>query len=176
MSRLRTAVSASSLGLTSAAAISGAFGQEIAAHVINNQTLETVTVTDQRLTLGLVPYNILDTPQSVNVIPAQVLQEQGATSLTDALKNVPGITLNAGEGGTHGDLVNLRGFSVSDDYFLDGLRDTGLYTRDVFDYDSVEVLKGPTSTLFGRGTTGGAINQVTKTPELRPIDNFSITG
>jgi catecholate siderophore receptor len=176
MSRLRTGLCASSLGLTSAAAISAAFGQEIAANVINNQTLETVTVTDQRLTLGLVPGKILDTPQSVNVIPAQVLQEQGATTLTEALKNVPGITLNAGEGGTHGDLVNLRGFSVSDDYFLDGLRDTGLYTRDAFDYDSVEVLKGPSSTLFGRGTTGGAINQVTKSPELYPIDNFSVTG
>ena len=135
MSRLRTGLSASSLGLTSAAAMSAAFGQEVAANVINNQTVETVTVTDQRLTLGLLPDKILDTPQSVNVIPAQVLQEQGATTLTEALKNVPGITLNAGEGGTHGDLVNLRGFSVSDDYFLDGLRDTGLYTRDAFDYE-----------------------------------------
>ena len=176
MSLTRTGLYASSLGLSSAAAISAAFGQEVAANVINNQTLETVTVTDQRLTLGLLPGKILDTPQSVNVIPAQVLQEQGATTLTEALKNVPGITLNAGEGGTHGDLVNLRGFSVSDDYFLDGLRDTGLYTRDAFDYDSVEVLKGPSSTLFGRGTTGGAINQVTKSPELYPIDNFSVTG
>ena len=176
MSLTRTALCASSLGLTAAAAMSAAFGQEVAANVINNQTLETVTVTEQRLTLGLLPGKILDTPQSVNVIPAQVLQEQGATTLTEALKNVPGITLNAGEGGTHGDLVNLRGFSVSDDYFLDGLRDTGLYTRDAFDYDSVEVLKGPSSTLFGRGSTGGAINQVTKSPELYPIDNFSVTG
>src|ERR1700761_1294273 len=176
MTRLRTGLCASSLGLTSVAAISAAFGQEVAANTGNNQSLETVTVTDQRLTLGLVPDTLINTPQSINVVPAAVIQEQGGNSLADALKNVPGITLNSGEGGTHGDLINLRGFSVSDDYFLDGLRDTGLYTRDVFDYDSVEVLKGPTSTLFGRGTTGGAINQVTKTPELRPIDNFSITG
>ena len=67
------------------------------------------------------------------MIPAQVIKEQGVTNLQDALKNVPGITLNAGEGGTHGDLVNLRGFSAGDDYFLDGLRDTGLYNRDTFD-------------------------------------------
>ncbi len=173
MSRTRSVLCASSLGLTSAAAVSAAFGQEVAA---NDTQPETVTVTSQKLTIALLPDTILDTPQSVNVIPAQVIQEQGVSTLTDALKNVPGITLNAGEGGTHGDLVNLRGFSVSDDYFLDGLRDTGLYTRDAFDYDSVEVLKGPSSTLFGRGTTGGAINQVTKSPELYPIDNFALTG
>lgn len=174
MPRTRSVLCASSLGLTSAAAISAAFGQEMAAN--DPQQPETVTVTSQKLTIALLPDTILDTPQSVNVIPAQVIQEQGVSTLTDALKNVPGITLNAGEGGTHGDLVNLRGFSVSDDYFLDGLRDTGLYTRDAFDYESIEILKGPSSTLFGRGTTGGAINQVTKSPELYPIDNFSLTG
>ena len=73
------------------------------------------------------------------MVPPQVIKEQGVTSLQDALKNVPGITLNAGEGGTHGDLVNLRGFPAGDDYFLDGLRDTGLYNRDTFDLDSIEV-------------------------------------
>src|SRR6202000_3044479 len=119
---------------------------------------------------------ILDTPQSINVIPAGVIKEQGVSNLADALKNVPGITLNAGEGGTHGDLINLRGFSAGDDYFMDGLRDTGLYDRDVFDYESVEVLKGPASTLFGRGSTGGVINQVLKAPELFPIADFSVTG
>src|SRR6202044_2804324 len=87
-----------------------------------------------------------------------------------------GITLNAGEGGTHGDLVNLRVFSAGDDYFLDGLRDTGLYNRDVFDTESLEVLKGPASTLFGRGTTGGVINQVSKAPELYPVEDFTLTG
>ena len=94
------------------------------------RTLETVTVTDQRLTIDLLPEKILDTPQSINVVPAEVIRQQGVNNLQDALKNVPGITLNAGEGGTHGDLVNLRGFSAGDDYFMDGLRDTGLYDRD----------------------------------------------
>lgn len=173
MSRLRTGLCASSLGLSSAAAISAAFGQEVA---VNVDQPETVTVTEQRLTITQIPEKILDTPQSIDVIPSQVIKEQGVGNLQDALKNVPGITLNAGEGGTHGDLVNLRGFSAGDDYFMDGLRDTGLYDRDTFDVESLEVLKGPSSTLFGRGTTGGAINQVTKSPELYPIDDFSLTG
>ncbi len=173
----RTALGVSSAGLTSAAAISAAFSQQIAANgQANDQSPETVVVTGQRTSFDLLPNTILNTPQTIDVVPAKVIQEQGVNNLEDALKNVPGITLNAGEGGTHGDLVNLRGFSVSDDYFLDGLRDTGLYTRDAFDYESVEVLKGPSSTLFGRGTTGGAINQVTKSPQLYPINDFSLTG
>jgi len=110
------------------------------------------------------------------VVPAQVIKEQGVTSLQDALKNVPGITLNAGEGGTHGDLVNLRGFPINDDYFLDGLRDTGLYNRDVFDVESIEVYKGPASTLFGRGSTGGVVNQVSKSPELTDFARGSFVG
>src|SRR6185312_10066961 len=140
----RAALGVSSASLTSAAAISAAFGQQVAA---SDQRIETVTVTDQRLTVSLLPEKLLDTPQSVNVIPAQVIKEQGVANLQDALKNVPGITLNAGEGGTHGDLVNLRGFSAGDDYFIDGLRDSGLYNRDTFDVESLEVYKGPASTL-----------------------------
>ena len=67
-------------------------------------------------------------------------------------------------------------FPAGDDYFLDGLRDTGLYSRDTFDYQVLEVYKGPASTLFGRGTTGGVINQVSKTPQLYPIMDFALTG
>ena len=165
---MKTAILAlSGAGLTATAAL---------AQTTNDQGLETVVVTDTRLDLDLLPGKILDTPASIDVVPAEVIKEQGVTSLQEALKNVPGITLNAGEGGTHGDLVNLRGFSAGDDYFLDGLRDTGLYNRDSFDYDSLEVLKGPASTLFGRGTTGGAINQVSKSPQLHPTEEFALTG
>ncbi len=139
-----------------------------AAH-IDPKDLQTVVVTAQRLTLDTLPQKILDAPQSINLVTTELLQQQVGTSLADALKNVPGITLNAGEGGTHGDLVNIRGFSAGDDYFMDGLRDTGIYDRDAFDYESVEVYKGPASTLFGRGSTGGVINQVLKTPQLAPI-------
>jgi catecholate siderophore receptor len=171
---VRTAVGVSSASLASAAAISAAFGQQLATN--DDTSVETVVVTGQKTSLGLLPNTILNTPQTIDVVPAKLIQEQGVNNLEDAIKNVPGITLNSGEGGTHGDLVNLRGFSVSDDYFLDGLRDTGLYTRDTFDYESVEVLKGPSSTLFGRGTTGGAINQVTKSPELFSIQDYALTG
>ena len=120
--------------------------------------------------------SLQDTPQAVNVIPEQVLRDQGVDTLQDALKNVPGITLNAGEGGTHGDNINLRGFSASDDFFLDGLRDTGFYTRDSFDLEGVEVYKGPASTLFGRGSTGGVVNQVSKAPQLTNFARTSVVG
>ena len=172
----RAATGASTIGLTSAAAISAAFGQTVAANTDQAIGTENVVVTDRKAAYDLLPDKILNTPQSINIVSAQVIKEQGVTSLQDALKNVPGITLNAGEGGTHGDLVNLRGFPVNDDYFLDGLRDTGLYNRDVFNVESIEVYKGPASTLFGRGTTGGVINQVTKSPELYPVDDFTLTG
>src|SRR6202000_2494836 len=66
--------------------------------------------------------------------------------------------------------------SAGDDYFMDGLRDTGLYDRDTFDYEGIEVYKGPASTLFGRGSTGGVINQVLKNPQLFPIMDFSVQG
>jgi catecholate siderophore receptor len=163
-------------GLASSLAAPSAFADDTdQAKKDKHDAIETVVVTAKHSTLDALPEKILNTPQSINVVPAEVLRQQGAASLADALRNVPGVTLNAGEGGTHGDLVNLRGFSSGDDYFLDGLRDTGLYDRDVFDFDSVEVYKGPASTLFGRGSTGGVVNQVTKAPELYPIEDAILT-
>jgi catecholate siderophore receptor len=112
---------------------------------------------------------VLDAPQSISVINVKTLQGQAVTNLQDALRNVPGITLNAGEGNARGDTVNLRGFPAFNDFFLDGIRDAGLYTRDSFDLETLEVLKGPSAILFGRGSTGGVINQVTKSPTLTPV-------
>lgn len=106
------------------------------------------------------------TPQSITVVTNQLMASQADNRLEDALKNVPGITLNAGEGAARGDTVNLRGFSAFNDFFLDGIRDAAVYTRDSFDLESVEVVKGPSAILFGRGSTGGAINQVSKAPLL----------
>lgn len=110
---------------------------------------------------------VRDIPQTVTVIDRKVLDAQAAASLKDSLRNVPGITLGAGEGGVIGDNINLRGFSARTDVYLDGMRDRGQYTRDTFSLQAVEVLKGPSSMLFGRGSTGGVINQVSKKPELR---------
>jgi catecholate siderophore receptor len=168
----RKALSLTGLGVGSLAAASGALGQ---AANDDGGAIETVLVTGQRSSLDTLTEKILDEPQSINVVPAEVIRQQGVASLQDALKNVPGITLNAGEGGSHGDAVNLRGFSAGDDFFLDGERDTGLYTRDSFDDDAVEVYKGPASTLFGRGSTGGVVNQVTKSPELDALAEGALT-
>jgi catecholate siderophore receptor len=119
----------------------------------------------------------LNTAQSVTVVSSELIAAQGATRLEDALRNVPGITLNAGEGAARGDTVNIRGFSAFNDFFIDGIRDAAVYTRDIFDADAVEVLEGPSAVLFGRGSTGGAINQVTKAPLLTSLENLtSIIG
>ena len=122
-----------------------------------------------------IPMPLRDIPQSVTVINRSVLDAQSATSLPDALRNVPGITLGAAEGGQIGNNINLRGFSARTDIYLDGVRDRGQYYRDTFYLESVEVLKGPSSMLFGRGSTGGVINQVSKTPELRDHNEVSAT-
>ncbi len=91
---------------------SGAMADTVVA--ANDKSVETVSVTGRRLEVDKLPEKILDTPQSINVVPLKVIQEQGVTNLQDALRNVPGITLNSGEGGAHGDQVNLRGFAASD--------------------------------------------------------------
>ena len=136
-----------------------------------------VVVTGVRPLLGdKVPLILQDTPQSVNVLPQALIQAQGITRLQDALQNVPGITLNAGEGAARGDTVNLRGFSAFNDFFLDGIRDAAVYNRDTFDLQQVEVLKGPSATLFGRGSTGGVINQVSKAPTLQPFGYVTVDG
>jgi catecholate siderophore receptor len=129
-----------------------------------------VVVTGLRPLLGgKIPLTVKDTPQSVNVVPLEVLQAQATTRLEDALKNVPGVTLNAGEGAARGDTINIRGFSAFNDFFLDGVRDAAIYVRDPFNLQSIEVLKGPSATLFGRGSTGGVVNQVSKAPTLAPL-------
>jgi catecholate siderophore receptor len=120
--------------------------------------------------------SVHDIPQAIDTISQETMTEQGVMRVQDALRNVPGITLNAGEGGQHGDSINLRGLSVPDSFFLDGIRDLGTYERDSFNLESVAVLKGPSSVLFGRGSTAGVINQVSKTPDLTTSGNASLTG
>jgi catecholate siderophore receptor len=111
-----------------------------------------------------------DTPQSITVVPQQVIQDRAATSLRDVMRNVSGISLVAGEGGgAQGDNFRIRGFAANNDLFLDGMRDLAQTSRDPFNLDSVEVAKGPSSSIAGRGATGGAINQVSKTPFLESL-------
>ena len=124
---------------------------------------------------GKVPTPVRDIPQTVNIINRAVMESQGATSLADALRGVPGITIGAAEGGSIGNNFNLRGFSARTDIYLDGMRDRGQYYRDVYSLEQIEVLKGPSSMLFGRGSTGGVINQVSKVPTLTPLNQATVS-
>ncbi len=117
---------------------------------------------------------LLDTPQSITVVPRQLIDDQNDITVRDALRNVPGISLAAGEGGAQGDSLTIRGFSARNDFFLDGMRDFGSYTRDPFDLESIEVLKGPAAVIFGRGSTGGVVNQVSKEARLAPVTAGSV--
>jgi len=124
------------------------------------------------VSLSKLPADLHDVPQSITVVNKALMQAQGANSLADALRNVSGITLGGAEGGQIGNNINLNGFSARTDVYLDGFRDRGQYYRDTFALDYVEVLMGPSSMLFGRGSTGGAINQVTKKPELKQFTDI----
>lgn len=108
-----------------------------------------------------------DLPQTISIIPHTVIEQQGATSLRDVLRNVPGLTMTAGEGGTAaGDNLTLRGNSARNDIFIDGSRDLSSQSRDPFNMEQVEVTKGPTSATTGRGSAGGTINLSSKSPSL----------
>ncbi len=124
---------------------------------------------------GKMPTAVRDIPQSVTILNRAVLDAKADTSLADALRNVPGITIGGAEGGQIGTNINLRGFSARTDMYVDGMRDRGQYYRDTFYLSAVEVLKGPSSMLFGRGSTGGVVNQVRKKPVLGDSGEVSAT-
>jgi len=109
---------------------------------------------------------LLTTPRSASVVTQQLMQDQDTASLRDALRNVSGISIGAGEGSYQGDSFSIRGFNARNDIYLDGMNDFGNYNRDPFNTEEVEVLKGPSSAEFGRGSSGGVVNQESKTPEL----------
>jgi catecholate siderophore receptor len=116
-----------------------------------------------------------DTPETITIVPQAVIKDQNATTLRDVLRNVPGISFQAGEGSSTvaGDNLSIRGFNARDDMFIDGIRDTGIYSRDAFNTEDVEVVKGPASAYEGYGETGGSVNLVSKTPQLTPFYNFT---
>ena len=113
--------------------------------------------------------DVRDAPQSISIIPREIIEQQSASTLRDVLRNVSGISMAAGEGGggPAGDNLTLRGFGARNDIFVDGIRDFASYTRDTFNVEQVEVVKGPSSAQTGRGSTGGYINMFSKQPELR---------
>ena len=109
---------------------------------------------------------LLDTPQTVSVIKKELIQQQGASSIVEALRNTPGITLQLGENGntSAGDTFQMRGFAAQGNVFVDGIRDLGALTREAFNVEQVEVAKGPAGADIGRGGAGGYINLVSKLP------------
>src|SRR5271168_5413373 len=158
-------------GVAVTALLSGqASADETATAGGEQQTLPGVEVTGTAIQGGH------DVPQSIDTVDAKELAEQHLTLLQDALRNVPGVTLNAGEGGGHGDSINLRGLSIPDSFFLDGERDIGQYQRDTFNSEAIAVLLGPASALFGRGSTSGVINSVSKQPRLAPLAELSVSA
>jgi catecholate siderophore receptor len=109
------------------------------------------------------PEPILNTPKSITVLTKDVLEDKNATTLKQAILSTAGVTLGTGEGGNaFGDRFFIRGFDARNDVFIDGVRDSGVSVRENFFTEQVEILRGPGSSFAGRGTTGGAINIVTK--------------
>ncbi len=123
------------------------------------------------------PGTVKDIPQVVNTVPEKLIDEQNATTLEQALRNVPGITVAIGEanGGPNGDRFRIRGFEAIGDSYSDGLRDFGVYVRDSFNMEQVQVLKGPNGESFGVGTTGGAINTTTKSARLGTFGSADVS-
>ncbi|MEO6839907.1 MAG: TonB-dependent receptor [Bradyrhizobium sp.] len=112
---------------------------------------------------GKFPEPLLNTPKTVTVLSKEVLADENATSLKQAVLNTAGVTLGTGEGGNaFGDRFFVRGFDTRNDVFIDGVRDSGVSVRENFFTEQIEILRGPGSSFAGRGTTGGAINIVTK--------------
>ena len=120
----------------------------------------------QTLSIGKLPGEVRDMPRTVTAVTKEALETTGTTSVRELARSTPGISLGFGEGGNaFGDNLYIRGFKANNDVYVDGVRDPGTGVRETFNTEQVEVLKGPAGTVGGRGTTGGALNIATKTPQ-----------
>ncbi len=151
----------------------------------DNRTLPAVTVKET----ADVPYKadqsknekftapLVDTPKTVQIIKKEIIEEQGAVTLMEALRNTPGITMQMGENGntSAGDTFQLRGFSLQQSTFVDGIRDLGAVTRDTFNLEQVEVVKGAAGAETGRGAASGFLNLVSKQAHLGDETGASLT-
>ena len=133
---------------------------------------DSLQVTTTRIGKG--KQELRDIPQSVTVVTEKLIDDRNLDTFKDALHNTAGVSFLAAEGGEED--IRLRGFSLqaSGDIFVDGMRDPAFYERDTFNYDRLEVMRGSASMLFGRGSTGGVANQVSKTPDL--INRHEVTA
>ncbi len=120
---------------------------------------------------------LLDTPKSVVVIPQQLIEDTQVTTLADALRTVPGITLGAGEGGNpNGDRPFIRGYNSESSMYVDGVRNSTSQNREMFAIEQVEVTKGSASAMGGAGTTGGSINMISKVAKQGDALEGSVAG
>ncbi|WP_439598251.1 TonB-dependent receptor [Falsiroseomonas sp.] len=128
--------------------------------------------------LGRLSGPIQSLPQTIQVVPQEVLRQQNVTTLEQALRNVPGITSSVGEGngGVNGDQLRIRGFNAQNDLYVDGLRDFGTFRRDAFTFEEVQALLGPSGQTFGAGSAGGTVNVVSRTPRLGNFFNVEATA
>jgi len=106
---------------------------------------------------------VRDTPKSITIIPKEVIEDVGATTFRELARTTPGVTLGTGEGGNaFGDRIFIRGFEARNDIYIDGQRDPGVTSREIFAVEQVEIIKGPSSAYLGRGTTGGSVGLQSK--------------
>lgn len=114
-----------------------------------------------------------DTPRTITAIPKEVIEDMGATSFREVVRSTPGVTLGTGEGGNaFGDRIFIRGFEARNDVYIDGLRDPGVTSREIFAVEQIEIVKGPSGSFGGRGTTGGLVSLQSKRPDF--VDNFLV--
>lgn len=160
--------------------VAHAQGRGAAPNAGTTPTLDEVRVTDfrgQQMDSLKYTRDLKDTPRIISVLPSDLLEEQNVTSIKDALRNIPGISLQAGEGNPPGgDQLKIRGFNARDDLNVNGTRDLGNYFRDPFYIDQLEVVKGPNSAFSGRGSAGGTVNFVTKKPSLEALNRAEVSA
>ena len=162
-----------SLAQTATPAAEPALPQVTVKGASEQQGKDTVRATTTSIGKG--QQELRDVPQSVTVVTERLLDDRNLDTLKDALKTTAGITFQAAEGGEED--IRLRGFSLQStgDIFIDGVRDPAFYDRDSFNWDRLELLRGSASMLFGRGSTGGAANQVSKQPMLMDQNEIAVT-
>jgi catecholate siderophore receptor len=158
-------------------AVGQGISSEVPARLAHDSDLDELLVTGARTSdLPLLTQPIVSTPQTITTIPEEVIQLQAAPDLRDVLRNDPGVSPHADEDNAQGTNVQIRGFSARNDMYLDGQLDIGSYYRDAFNLEEVQVLTGPSSVLFGRGSTGGAIEQISKKPRLEEFADGTLSA
>ncbi|MFT6673060.1 MAG: catecholate siderophore receptor, partial [Afipia broomeae] len=161
----RLSVSYVALMLASATIVSGALAQEALPTIDvestggdKNGTVGYLATRTSTATKSDTP--LINVPQSVTVLTKDFIKDQNFQSIGDAIRYVPGVIPHQGEGNR--DQVVIRGQNSSADFFINGIRDDVQYFRDLYNIQSIEVLKGPNAMIFGRGGGGGVINRVQK--------------